>query len=616
LCIAALVATPLASTYVAHAQNPPANTASTSSAAGAPIALQNPGFEGGFKTVNPQSDAPSGKARISGEVAEGWGDNSDWAPVSVVYARDTVNPHRGAASQRVDVSRVEGGAVQFVQQIPLKKGRVYEASVWLRGRPGQSVTLYLRQAGAPYAVYSTERVALAAEWKEARVLAPATEDGAAFVMVRSIEPQRFWIDDVSLVDVTDAASTGAPIVGNQLSNGSFETARLPAGWSARFEGSQGFRHLDPRPVSDATTAAHGRRSLRADIPAEGNVTIHSPVVQPNYARPHTASVWLRASRPDTPVQLHLEKTELYAHVAAGPQWKKFSLAGTLPFQRWTQLRINVSNREQATTLWIDGAVLEEGTASAAPYTPSAPVEMTLNLDAPGSVVFDREKKPVALSIAGVLPRGAMLSRTVEDLRGRVLRLPPVALPRAEFDLPPMGNQRGMWKMRAQVLAGPAADSKPLSAPVELVWARLPRPKVLAPENSYFGLHVPLSERYVRIGLAVGSKWTRLHDTSMVAKWADAEPQPGQFRFRDEAVTLTRRLGMQILGMLDGAPRWAGTKPREGYWGIWHIPDAPGAPDAWEAYCARVAEHYKGRIDYWEVWNEPWGEWFLGAGGTP
>lgn len=579
-------------------------------------ALQSSGFEGEFKSVASRSDSSNATAKISGEVGAGWGDNSDWAPVSVLYARDTSNPHRGQASQRIEVGRVDGGAVQFVQSLAVKKGRVYEARVWLRGRPGQSVSLSLRRSGAPYNEYASQSVALSAEWKEASLLAPATDDADAFLMIRSVEPQTVWVDDVTLSDVTDAASNSAPIVGNQLSNASFETARLPFGWSVRFEGGQDFRPLDPRPSLDATTSAAGRQSLRVNIPPGGNVAITSPLVQPNYARPHVASVWLKASRADTPVQLHLENTELYLDARVGTRWQRFSLSGTLPFCRWTQLRVSVPTQESSTRVWMDGASLEEGAGSQS-YAPAAPVEMTLDLDALGHVVFDKQKPQVLVSLAGSLPSGARLSRSIEDLGGRVVNLPALALPSASFAssfaLPEMSNRRGMWKMRAQVLG---VDGRALSKPVEMIWARLPRPRMIAPEKSYFGLHLPLSERYVKIGLAVGARWTRLHDTSMVGKWAVAEPQPGDYKYFDEGINLTRRLGMQVLGMMDGAPRWASTKPREGYWGIWHIPDAPGALDSWERYCGRVAEHYKGRIDFWEVWNEPWGEWFLGAGGQP
>jgi hypothetical protein len=103
---------------------------------------------------------------------------------------------------------------------------------------------------------------------------------------------------------------------------------------------------------------------------------------------------------------------------------------------------------------------------------------------------------------------------------------------------------------------------------------------------------------------------------MLGKWPIAEVEPGQFRFYDEGVTAAHRGGLRILGMLDGAPTWTSSKPREGgYWGIWNIPDKPGAVAQWENYVRTVTGHYKGRIDDWEIWNEPWGDWFRGAGGS-
>jgi hypothetical protein len=171
----------------------------------------------------------------------------------------------------------------------------------------------------------------------------------------------------------------------------------------------------------------------------------------------------------------------------------------------------------------------------------------------------------------------------------------------------------MWKMQAQVVD---AQSKALSAPAQLIWARLPRPREIDAKNSFFGTHIQLSPYYIQMARAIGTRRVRLHDTSMLGKWPVAEVEPGQFRFYDEGVTAAHNGGLRILGMLDGAPAWTSTKPREGgYWGIWNIPDKPDALPQWERYVRTVAGHYKGRIDDWEIWNEPWGNWFQGAGGS-
>ena len=167
----------------------------------------------------------------------------------------------------------------------------------------------------------------------------------------------------------------------------------------------------------------------------------------------------------------------------------------------------------------------------------------------------------------------------------------------------MNNRNGIWKLRAQVVD---AAGKNLSSPVELVWMRLPHRKMVDAELSFFGLHVPFNARYFAIAKAAGAWQLRLHDTSMIAKWPFAETAPGQFEFYDDAVNLARQNGFAILGMLDGAPPWTTTSPRtEGYYNIWNIPDKPDALAQWRNYVHIVAGHYSGRIDRWEVWNEPW-----------
>jgi hypothetical protein len=113
------------------------------------VPQENTGFEGNYTAVASSSDAPDQKAQISGVIAPGWSDNSNWADVAVTYAKDSVNTHRGQAAQKIQITRVNSGAVQFVQNVSFKKGRVHLWRVWLRGNPGTGVNLMLRKAGAP-----------------------------------------------------------------------------------------------------------------------------------------------------------------------------------------------------------------------------------------------------------------------------------------------------------------------------------------------------------------------------------------------------------------------------------------------------------------------------------
>jgi hypothetical protein len=72
-------------------------------------------------------------------------------------------------------------------------------------------------------------------------------------------------------------------------------------------------------------------------------------------------------------------------------------------------------------------------------------------------------------------------------------------------------------------------------------------------------------------------------------------------------------------MLDGAPAWTAIKPNPagGYWAyFYNNPDGNDGQERWQDYVNAMVGHYKGKIDYWEVWNEPWNEQAPFFPGTP
>jgi hypothetical protein len=266
------------------------------------------------------------------------------------------------------------------------------------------------------------------------------------------------------------------------------------------------------------------------------------------------------------------------------------------------------------TLWIDGAMVEERDQPSDSYLAAAPVDLTLTLDRPGHILHDGQTAQAAIELAPQPPAGSTLELTVEDLFGGTTPLPAVSLPASKLALPELpGRPRGMFKLRA-VVRDP--EGKTLSSPTDLIWARLPKPRDLPPTKSYFGVHMPIAPSYLAMARAAGLRWVRLHDTSMIAKWPVAEAAPGQWRFYDTQIDAAHEAGLAILGMLDGAPERVASKKRSGYFATYHIPDLPGAVDQWRNYVRTVVGHYRGKIDHWEVWNEPWGQWWSGAGGTP
>ena len=89
----------------------------------------------------------------------------------------------------------------------------------------------------------------------------------------------------------------------------------------------------------------------------------------------------------------------------------------------------------------------------------------------------------------------------------------------------------------------------------------------------------------------GVSWLR-----MDFSWEDIEPQKGKFNFDkyDHIVELVSKAGIKILGLLSYSASWAGES--------WNSP--PYKNEDFADYAAAVVGHFKGKVDYWEIWNEP------------
>lgn len=135
-------------------------------------------------------------------------------------------------------------------------------------------------------------------------------------------------------------------------------------------------------------------------------------------------------------------------------------------------------------------------------------------------------------------------------------------------------------------------------------ADLQAPNVTIP-SSYFGLHIH------HLAYPVPTPWPnmpvpewRIWDADVT--WADIEPSKGQWRFEklDGYVSLAQQHGTGILLTLGGSPRWASARP--------NVPSnySPGftaeplSIDDWRIYVKTVTLRYKGRIQAYEIWNEP------------
>ncbi len=102
------------------------------------------------------------------------------------------------------------------------------------------------------------------------------------------------------------------------------------------------------------------------------------------------------------------------------------------------------------------------------------------------------------------------------------------------------------------------------------------------------------EETVRMAREAGIGWARQQFI-----WAEIEPQPGQFRWEkyDAIVDLCLSYGLQVIARLDGAPNWSRQDN-----------SLPGRPpddlNDYGEFVYRFVSHYRGRVRYVQIWNEP------------
>lgn len=114
-----------------------------------------------------------------------------------------------------------------------------------------------------------------------------------------------------------------------------------------------------------------------------------------------------------------------------------------------------------------------------------------------------------------------------------------------------------------------------------------------------GKPVPLGIRFPPPGFGL----LRLWDSGTT--WAVLEPAPGQWQWAPlDRWMAARQPGQAVMLTLGQSPTWASSDPA---WLTYNGSGAAAPPKNiadWINYVTRVATRYKGRIQFYEIWNEP------------
>ena len=126
-------------------------------------------------------------------------------------------------------------------------------------------------------------------------------------------------------------------------------------------------------------------------------------------------------------------------------------------------------------------------------------------------------------------------------------------------------------------------------------------KAAVPAN-YFGMHIHRATEGTPWPSTPFGTW-RLWDTGTA--WYEVEPSRGKWEFSklDGLVALAQKNHVDVILPLALTPRWASARPNEICTYTRGCAAEPTSIADWTTYVQTIAKRYKGKIAYYEMWNE-------------
>lgn len=121
--------------------------------------------------------------------------------------------------------------------------------------------------------------------------------------------------------------------------------------------------------------------------------------------------------------------------------------------------------------------------------------------------------------------------------------------------------------------------------------------------AYFGLHIHRAAATTAWPSVSFKSWRLM---GAYAEWPWIEAQKGQWNFGtlDCLIDMAEKKGVEPVIPLGYSPPWASARPAEKCFYDPGYAAEPLSIDEWRNYVRTVANRYKGRVTYYELWNEP------------
>lgn len=465
-------------------------------------------FEG---TPSQVTGCPGGRD-VQGYIGPGWHDNSCWIEppqITIRYVHDTVNPHGGTYSQRVELI---SGRVQLLSApAALTAGRLYTAKIWMRSQSPTKVSFALHQAISPWTFIAGQEFDVTTDWKQFTINTPSSPlTTQAFLIVDTANPNILWLDDATLEEHIRSPEL--------LSNPGLEGGTdVAISWGSSQEGTGSY-------VVDFQTLHGGLTSQKISVET-GKLAISAglPLAQGNR---YDVSVWMKS---DNAADAALTRVTLENRNTGLPY------AATTVFvpQTWTQYRFSG-------------------------FTNTVPGILKIQAQTRGTLWVDD------VSVTAV-----------SDMS--VAALPTQRIPLQYFGLHIHQHRPSTWPP-ASLSFG---SRRIMDGPAHTTWDEIASCSSVNPDGT--------------CAQPIGYNWAGL----------------------DAVVDEAALKGIDLVMNLGRTPRWASARPDE--LSPYCDPSTcsygssaePKNDQVWRDWVTAVASRYRGRIRFWEIWNEPAYPWNCG-----
>lgn len=562
--------------------------------------------------------------RASGTLPRGVKEDSSWAEIRPVYRRYEDQMGGRRAWTEVSVEDFKRGRVQLLIDLPPLTERAYYKLTYSMASPtGDALRLAIMERVPPWKTH-WESVLPLERGRQGAVLTfelPAIENRVGLILDMG-KKGAFELETLKLerrtrgqieAELRAKYPDGGPT--NLLPEEDFPLG-VPFGWGIRQK-----MHT-PQELTVESVPAEGMpgwTALRVKATdqtlAWGEARDFGVWSTPfRYALPqdeHIASFYIKGRVDNGRLEITEDDQSVVKKDIARQyaEWTKVEMAYQPSLLSRTNIfSIVASGEYEITRLFV-------GTATNAVAEKPRAAQVQLNVDANRShIILDRESKvPLTYHVAGNIPADAMLRFTSFDLYGssREIDLVPVVLGQGQIhiDMADVERPYGQHRVEAELVD---AGGKGLGEVTELVFSYLREPRYLDVQHpkSPFGIHLGYFHEHLYAAKALGFKWKRLHGPAGdLNYWNEMEPEKGQRIFFDAKMDHLIDEGFSVLGVLALAPPWARITRKHvkrGWYDLWWQPEHNSE---YAQYAEDIVRHYAGRVNHWQIWNEPWGHFF-------